>query len=61
MSRTEEIQEKLLRMGPDAGISSRGCELYLTFLLFARDFISHYEIIAMLLQKLNHDENDDKI
>ncbi len=61
MSRTEEIQEKLLRMGPDAGISSRGCELYLTFLLFARDFINHYEIIAMLLQKLNHDENDDKI
>ena len=59
MSRTEKLQEKLLRMGPDAGISSRGCELYLTFLLFARDLINHYEIIAMLLQKLNNDDNED--
>lgn len=61
MARTELIQEKLMRMGPDAGISSRGCELYLTFLLFARDLINHYEIIAMLLQKLNHDENEEKV
>ncbi len=53
MLRTEQIQEKLLNARADTGISSRGCELYLTFLLFARDMVSHYEIVSMLMQKLN--------
>ena len=53
MSRIETIQEKLLRNGPDKGFSARGCELFLSFLLFARELINHYEIIAMLQQKLN--------
>ena len=53
LSRIETIQEKLLRNGPDKGFSARGCELFLSFLLFARELINHYEIIAMLQQKLN--------
>lgn len=53
LSRIETIQEKLLRNGPDKVFSARGCELFLSFLLFARELINHYEIIAMLQQKLN--------
>ena len=53
LSRIETIQEKLLRNGPDKGFSARGCELFLSFILFARELINHYEIIAMLQQKLN--------
>ena len=53
LTRIETIQEKLLRNGPDKGFSARGCELFLSFLLFARELINHYEIIAMLQQKLN--------
>ena len=53
LARIETIQEKLLRNGPDKGFSARGCELFLSFLLFARELINHYEIIAMLQQKLN--------
>ncbi len=49
---TEEIQERLLTATAESGISSRGCELYLTFLLFARDMVNHYEIVSMLQQKL---------
>lgn len=53
LSRIEVIQEKMLLNGPEDGFSSRGCELYLSFLLFARELVNHYEIIAMLQQKLN--------
>ena len=53
LKRIETIQEKLLKNGPDKGFSTRGCELFLSFLLFARELINHYEIIAMLQQKLN--------
>ena len=56
LARIETIQEKLLRNGPDKGFSARGCELFLSFLLFARELINHYEIIAMLQQKLNTSE-----
>ncbi len=54
LNRIEVIQEKLLLTGPENGFSSRGCEIYLSFLLFARELINHYEIIQMLQQKLNH-------
>lgn len=53
LARIEVIQEKMLLNGPEDGFSSRGCELYLSFLLFARELVNHYEIIAMLQQKLN--------
>ena len=54
LNRIETIQEKLLLTGPENGFSSRGCEIYLSFLLFARELINHYEIIQMLQQKLNN-------
>ena len=54
LNRIEVIQEKLLLTGLENGFSSRGCEIYLSFLLFARELINHYEIIQMLQQKLNH-------
>jgi dipeptide/tripeptide permease len=34
-------------------LSIRGSELYLTFLLFARDFINHYEIVSMLAARID--------
>lgn len=53
LTRIENIQEKLLLTGPENGFSARGCEIYLSFLLFARELINHYEIIQMLQQKFN--------
>lgn len=54
LARIETIQEKLLLTGPDNGFSARGCELYLSFLLFARELINHYQIIAMLSRKFEN-------
>lgn len=49
----DALQAELLRKIPEANLSVRGCELYLSFLLFAREFINHYEITAVLEEKLN--------
>lgn len=56
LARIETIQEKLLLTGPDNGFSARGCEIYLSFLLFARELINHYEIIAMLRRKFDNSQ-----
>ena len=49
----DRFQSELLRAIPSEGISIRGSELYLTFLLFARELINHYEITAMIQTKVN--------
>lgn len=49
----DRLQSELLRAIPAEGISIRGSELYLTFLLFARELINHYEITAMIQTKVN--------
>ena len=49
----DRLQTELLRAIPAEGISIRGSELYLTFLLFARELINHYEITAMIQTKVN--------
>ena len=52
LERIDHMQSDLMRVIPDGDLSIRGSELYLTFLLFARDFINHYEIVAMLSARI---------
>ena len=53
IDRIDAMQSELMRAIPDGELSIRGSELYLTFLLFARDFINHYEIVSMLAARID--------
>ena len=48
----DRLQTELLRKIPAGHLSVRGCELYLNFLLFARELVGRYEVAAVLRQKL---------
>ena len=51
--RIDEMQADLLRRIPDDRLSVRGCELYLNFLVFAREFVNRCSIAAVLDEQLN--------
>ncbi|MDO5532683.1 inorganic phosphate transporter [Sutterella sp.] len=44
----EDLHGDLLRSIPSEGLSVRGAELYLSFLLFARQLITYYQIVSMI-------------
>ena len=44
----DAMQAELLRRIPDDKLSVRGCELYLNFLVFAREFVNRCSIAAVL-------------
>lgn len=52
-NRIDALQAELLRRIPDDKLSVRGCELYLNFLVFAREFINRCSIVAVLLGQLD--------
>lgn len=52
-NRIDALQAELLRRIPDDKLSVRGCELYLNFLVFAREFINRYSIVAVLSGQLD--------
>ena len=58
----DRMQSELLRSISSENISMRGCELYLTFLQFARELVNRYSIVAVLQQELNDlcDAQDQK-
>ena len=49
----DRMQEELLTSIASENISMRGCELYLSFLQFARELVSRYSIVAVLQKELN--------
>ena len=49
----DRMQEQLLSTISSEQISMRGCELYLSFLQFARELINRYSIVAVLQKELN--------
>lgn len=49
----DRMQSELLLSISSEGLSMRGCELYLTFLQFARELVNRYSIVAVLQQELN--------
>ena len=51
-ARIDLMQAELLRRIPDNNLSVRGCELYLNFLVFAREFINRCSIVAVLKEQL---------
>ena len=51
--RIDEMQADLLRRIPDDKLSVRGCELYLNFLVFAREFVNRCSIAAVLSEQLD--------
>ena len=51
--RIDALQAELLRRIPDDKLSVRGCELYLNFLVFAREFINRCSIVAVLQGQLD--------
>ena len=52
-NRIDALQAELLRRIPDDKLSVRGCELYLNFLVFAREFINRCSIVAVLSGQLD--------
>ena len=52
-SKIDALQAELLRRIPDDKLSVRGCELYLNFLVFAREFINRCSIVAVLSGQLD--------
>ena len=52
-NRIDALQAELLRRIPDDKLSVRGCELYLNFLVFAREFINRSSIVAVLSGQLD--------
>lgn len=52
-NRIDALQAELLRRIPDDKLSVRGCELYLNFLVFAREFINRCSIVAVLSEQLD--------
>lgn len=51
----DRLQAELLRKIPSGLLSVRGCELYLNFLLFARDLVNRYDAAAVIEAKLGAD------
>ena len=49
----DHMQAELLRRIPNDGISVRGSELYLNFLVFARELVNRFTIAAVLEQRLD--------
>ncbi|MDO5532118.1 inorganic phosphate transporter [Sutterella sp.] len=49
----DRLHTDLLRSIPSEGISVRGSELYLSFLLFARQMISYYQITSMIEERVD--------
>ncbi|MDO4936285.1 MAG: inorganic phosphate transporter [Sutterellaceae bacterium] len=49
----DRMQEDLLSSISDENISMRGCELYLSFLQYARELVNRYSIVAVLQKELN--------
>ena len=49
----DHMQAELLRRIPNNGISVRGSELYLNFLVFARELVNRFAIAAVLEQRLD--------
>lgn len=49
----DRMQEELLSLISQENISMRGCELYLSFLQFARELVNRYSIVAVLQKELN--------
>ena len=47
------MQAELLRRIPNTGLSVRGSELYLNFLVFARELVNRSAIAAALENRLN--------
>ena len=47
------LQQKLLQSIPREKISIRGCELYLSILLMAREIVNHYTISSVLQKRLD--------
>ena len=52
--RVDELQAELLRRIPDDKLSVRGCELYLNFLVFAREFVNRCSVVAVLDDQLKN-------
>lgn len=53
IAQIDVMQTELLSMISSEDISMRGCELYLSFLQYARGLVSHFSIVAVLQQELN--------
>ncbi len=51
--RIEAMQAELLRRIPEDRLSVRGCELYLNFLMFARELVSRCSAVAVLNKQLD--------
>ncbi len=49
----DRMQEELLSSISSEHVSMRGCELYLSFLQFARELINRYSIVSVLQKELN--------
>ncbi|MGN1209251.1 MAG: hypothetical protein ACI4SV_03020, partial [Duodenibacillus sp.] len=49
----DRMQEQLLTTISEENVSMRGCELYLSFLMFARELVNRYGIVAVLQRELN--------
>ena len=52
-TRIEAMQADLLRRIPEDKLSVRGCELYLNFLMFARELVSRCSAVAVLNKQLD--------
>ena len=52
LSRIDALQSKVIRSIPEESLSIRATELYLAFLLFARDLINHYEIATLIRARI---------
>lgn len=51
--RIDALQADLLRRIPGEKLSVRGCELYLNFLVFAREFVNRCSMVAVLQHQLD--------
>ncbi len=52
IERIDSLQAELLRRIPAEKLSVRGCEVYLHFLLTARDLINHYSMADVMTERL---------
>ena len=51
--RIDALQAELLRRIPSERLSVRGSELYLNFLVFAREFVNRWSMVAVLQGQLD--------
>ncbi len=52
IDRIDSMQAALLRQLPNSGLSVRGSELYLNFLVVARECVNRFAIAAVLKERL---------